>query len=190
MKSKNKEGKRMDDVKIIEALFERDECALVELEQRYGRIYRTAVRNVLRDPRDVEECINDTLLAVWNTIPPKRPSSLLAFVSRIARAKAIDKLRYNTREKRDESMSLLLEELEECVADNEEREDECAEILNEFLDGLSIRPRVIFLRRYFYFESVQSIAKRFDMTENAVSVSLFRTREGLRKALIKKGIKI
>lgn len=178
----------MDDSKLIESFFERDECALAELEKNYGKIYRAIINNVLCDPRDVEECINDTLFTVWNSIPPTHPKSLLGFVIRIARTNAIDKLRYNTREKRDEKHLILLEEIEQLAASNDTPDQNCMEEINEFLEKLPVRTRVVFLRRYFYLESVSSIAKRFEMSENAVSALLFRTREKLKRDLEKKGI--
>ena len=185
---KRKKEQKMDDVKIIEAFFKRDECAVVELERKHGKIYRAIINNVLSDSRDVEECLNDTYLAVWNTIPPNSPRSLLAYVSTIARSCAIDKLRYNTREKRDESQLVLLEELDEYAVSSDVPDEDCRELINELLASQPVRARVIFIRRYYYLEAVSSIAERFGMSENAVSASLFRTREKLRKALIKKGV--
>lgn len=179
----------MDDLSLVELFFERDECALAILEEKYGKACRMIAENVLSDTRDAEECVNDTLLAVWNSIPPTRPRSLHGFVLRIARAKAIDKLRYNTREKRDCSQLILLEEIDECAAPTEVGDNECEELINGLLSSLGVRSRVIFVSRYFRLESVSSIAKRLGLSENVVSVDLFRTRKKLKKILIQKGIK-
>ncbi len=182
----------MDDSKIIDQLFDRGENALDELSRKYSRLYKGILREMLGDESDVEECANDVLLAVWNSIPPSRPDSLPAYVCRIARNIGINRLKYNKRQKRDSGYTVLLSELDDCIpdtgADFREESRRIGSVLSDFIRNLDAETRILFVRRYIYLESVTSLAKRFGMSENAVSVKLFRARIKLKKVLEKEDI--
>ena len=184
----------MDDQRIIELLFARAESALDEVSGKYSRLYKGIIRGVLSDECDVDECGNDVLLAVWNTIPPNRPNSLAAYICRIARNIGVDRLRYNTRQKRNASYTVMLSELDDClpaeVPDDEERSEEIRAALTGFLRSLDPETEILFVRRYMYLESVAELAKRFEMDENRISVKLYRARKKLKKVFEKEGVRI
>lgn len=184
----------MDDNRIIERLFERDDTALDEIAKQYSRLYQGVLRGVLSDDGDIEECGNDLLLAVWNTVPPQRPVSLPAYLCRIARRIGIDRLRYNTRQMRSTEYTVTLSELSDCLpaaaADAAAQEDgEAIRLtLSRFLRELEPETQILFIRRYLYLESVTDLAQRFDLTENRISVKLYRARKKLKTLLEKEGI--
>ena len=186
----------VEDKKIIGLLFERAETVLDEISNKYSRLYKGILREVLSDECDVEECGNDVLLTIWNTIPPNRPKSMTAYICKVARHIGIDKLRYNTRKKRDAGYTVMLSELEDCLpADQnihgtEEHSEIIRSILDEFLRGLDPETEIMFVRRYIYLESVTHMAKQFELDENHISVKLYRARKKLKKLLEKEGIKI
>lgn len=175
---------------ITELLWQRSETAFDELEKHFGkRLYRTAL-NILGTHSDAEEAVNDTYLAVWNTIPPKKPESLAPFVLRLGKNIAMTRLRSNTAQKRS-GYDISLSELEECLPGPDLWESISARALGEaidaFLNTLPKDSRVIFLRRYWFGDAVQDIARKMGMTESAVSVRLYRTRDKLKTYLIKEG---
>lgn len=182
----------MDDNRIIELLYDRAECALDELSRKYSRLYKGILRETLRDESDAEECANDVLLAVWNSIPPNRPVSLPAYLCKIARHIGINRLKYNTRQKRNPDYTVLLSELDDCLPDREpeglEESQRIRSVLSGFLRDLDAETRILFVRRYIYLETVTSLAGRFGMRENAVSVRLLRARKKLKKVLEKEEI--
>ncbi len=183
----------MEDSQIIALLFERSERAIDELEQKYGKAVMKTATNILRSRRDAEECANDTWLAVWDSIPPHRPDPLASYVCRIARNTAVSKLRSETAQKRNGSLDLVLDELEDCIpsaADVEADYDykETVEAVNRFLAALDYDDRFLFVRRYWYADSVREIAAAMHQKESRVSLRLFRLREKLRKTLIKEGL--
>lgn len=177
----------MEDGQILALLWQRAEGAITALAERFGkRLYATAM-NLLCSKQDAEECVNDTYMAVWNSIPPNRPEPLSPYVYRIGRNIALNRLRANTAQKRS-GYELSLDELEGCIpAPCLEDGRALGQALNAYLDTLNKDNRVIFLRRYWFGDSVKDIAKAFAMTENAVSVRLSRTRDGLKSYLIKEG---
>ena len=180
----------MEDEKITAMLFSRDERGLSALKHRYSRLILKVCRGILRSPQDAEECAGDTLLAVWNGIPPDRPDDLSAYICRIARRKAIDRLRYNTAAARN---SDLLTELDECVPSSYSPEDamagaELSAALNDWLKTLDSRQQRLFVLRYFYMESVKNSAKACGMSETAASTALMRLRSALRKYLQERGL--
>ena len=181
----------MDDVKIIKLLWARAEEGLTLLAKRFGRRLQQTARNILGNPQDAEEAVSDTYLAVWNTIPPERPNPLAAFVYKIGRNLALKKYRANTARKRDGTYDLSLEELAGCIPSPalEETVDarELGRAIDAFLDGLSPDNRNLFLRRYWFGDSVKDVAKAFDLTQNAASVRLSRIRNQLKDYLIKEG---
>ncbi|MGM9680459.1 MAG: RNA polymerase sigma factor [Eubacteriales bacterium] len=186
----------MDDEKIVNLLFDRSENALDELSRKYSRLYKGILRETVGNEFDTEECANDVLLAVWNSIPPNRPTSLPAYVCKIARRIGIDRFRYNMREKRCSDCTLPLSEFEDCLPDREtdcddrDSDETLKSVLSDFLRSLDTENRILFLRRYFYLESVASLAERFCLSENHVSVKLYRARKKLKKMLEKEGVSI
>jgi RNA polymerase sigma-70 factor (ECF subfamily) len=180
----------MEDERIIELYLKRDESAIAQTEEKYGRLCYTVAFNVLHSREDSAECVNDALKSVWDAIPPERPSKLQYFIARITRNIAIDRYRKSTAEKRRES-DTALEEFWECIPDqNASVEDELAlkQAIDGFLAGLDSRTRVIFMRRYWYSMSVKNIAKGMRLSESHVSVILHRTRCAFREHLIKEGV--
>ena len=180
----------MDDRKIIELFFARDEKALRESETSYGRYCRAIAKNILASDEDADEVFNDTLLRAWNTIPPEEPKSLKVYLGTIARNLSLDRYRKMTAEKRGGcEVSLCLEEVEEFLADmSEEYESgELSRLLNDFLHSLPERECDIFVRRYFYCDSTSDIARRFALKEANVLVILSRTRNKLKNKLKKGG---
>ncbi|MCH5197195.1 MAG: sigma-70 family RNA polymerase sigma factor [Oscillospiraceae bacterium] len=180
----------MEDEKITALLTERSERGLSALKSKYNLLILKISRGILRSPEDAEEVTNDTLLAVWNGIPPDKPQNLRAYVCRIARRKAIDKLRYNTAAARN---SDILTELDECVPAGYSVEDnvekaELAAALNDWLNTLDDTKRQLFTLRYFYMETVKTAAKSCKMSETAASTSLQRLRENLKKYLTERGL--
>ncbi|MDI9243417.1 RNA polymerase sigma factor [Fusibacillus kribbianus] len=182
----------MDDKKIIDLFFERSELAIAELSAKYGAVLNTIAGNILNNSRDAEECVNDAYLGVWNTIPPKRPDPLLTYVCRIVRNLSITKYHANTAIKRNSFYDVALDELEDCLAsastvESELTAKELTSALDRFLDTLDQENRVMFVRRYWYSDSIAEIAERFHISSNHVSVRLSRTRKRLKVYLEKEG---
>ena len=181
----------MEGQKIIKLLFGRSEAALTALAKRFGqRLHQTAM-SILGSFRDAEETVNDTYLAVWNTIPPAKPDPLAPFVYKIGRNTALNRLRSNLAQKRNGTYDLPLDELAGAIPGSALEEQvearELGRAIDAYLDTLSYENRNIFLRRYWFGDSVKAIAKAFSLTQNTVSVRLSRMRSGLRTYLIKEG---
>ncbi len=178
----------MDDEKIIGLFFERSESAIDELDRKYGSLCRSVSKNVLGSEEDAAEAVNDTYLAVWNQVPPEKPENLLAYVLRIAKNQSLKILRYRSAQKRDSFYQVALDELEECLPGNSSVEaeidfKELSEAVDSFLETLSQENRVIFLRRYWFSDSLRDIAKLTGLTEKTVSVRLVRLRKKLKDYL-------
>ena len=185
----------MDDSKIIELFYERSEQAIVELSKKYGDTCHKIAFNILKNDLDAQECVNDTYLGAWNTIPPQRPNPLRAYICRIARNIAIKRYHQNTAKKRNSYYDVALDELEDCLSSGDSVEDEVStaeltKMIDDFLDGLDKTNRVMFVRRYWFSESVSEIAALFKMNSHTVTVRLSRTRERLRRYLIERGVTI
>lgn len=184
----------MNDDKIIELLFARAEHALEEIHIKYAPLYHSILQKTLANTCDADECANDVLIAVWNSIPPNRPKNLSAYISKIARRVGIDKLRYNTRQRRNTDYLVMLSELSDCLPDSTSLDDHSAEnellraLLSNFIRNLEPMTQILFVRRYICFESVSGLAERFDISENLVSAKLYRARKKLKKLLEKEGI--
>ena len=183
----------MKDSELIALLLARKEEALEAVKKHYSGIIRSILRKMLQDAGDVEECENDVLLAVWNSIPPQRPQCFGAYVSSLARRTAIDRVRYNTRSKRAAAYEVDLEELAEVLPDSTGQETETdnqaiRDCLNRFLHALDSQTQTLFVRRYLWGESVEELAARFAIAENTVSVRLMRARKKLKAALEKEDI--
>ena len=178
----------MEDCKIIDLFFARDEDAIGAVDSKYGRLCHDLSRRILADDRDVQECVSDAYLGLWNAIPPRRPNPLLAFLSKLVRNISITRYHYNTAAKRSSQYEVALDELEHCLAAPETPETvlerkELTRLLEEFLSELSKADRVIFLRRYWFADSYADIAARTGLREGTVSVRLTRLRQKLRRFL-------
>ncbi len=177
-----------EDVKIIELFFARSESAIRALAEKYGTVCNRIATNILRNASDAEECVNDTYLAAWNTIPPQCPNPLKTYICRIVRNIAVAKYHSNTAQKRNSHYDVALDELEECLAvgltvEEEISAGELTKLLDAFLEGLDKDSRVMFVRRYWYGDSMNDICVRFDITANYAAVKLSRIREKLKKYL-------
>lgn len=185
-------GDFMEDTEIITLLWQRRESALDEIIRRYGRLLKSFAGRILPTAQDAEECINDALLDIWNTIPPKRPSSMASYAAMLTRRRAIDRLRRLTAKKRGGGVYLVaLEELEDCIpADTALSEDTetLREAIDCFLAGLPAEDRLIFIGRYFALESIESLAKNNRVTKNTINIRLSRMRKKLRTFLDERGI--
>lgn len=186
----------MEDLQIVQLFLDRSEDAVKALSEKLGKYCNTIAYNVLGDASDAEECVNDTYLRVWNSIPPQKPACLKAFVGKITRNLALDlQARKNTQKRGGGQLPLVLDELEDVVGKNSDpsenmESDELISAINAFLAALPKDKRILFVKRYWYMESVKSIAKERNMTESNVKTSLFRIREQLRETLIKEGIEL
>lgn len=183
----------MDDEKILDLYFARDEQAVVETDRKYGSYCFTLANSILSNTQDAEETVSDTYWKVWNAIPPKRPGIFKMFLAKITRNLAFTKWRGRSAEKRGGGeLTLVLEELEGCIAAPGEVEDELnakelAKAIRAFLNTLPAREQDIFLRRYFFVEESAVIAKRYGMKPATVLRTLSRTREKLRNYLMQEG---
>lgn len=183
----------MEDSEIVALFFLRDEAAIHQIEIKFGEKLRSLAMKLLNSREDVEECLNDTYMGAWNGIPPERPQYLFAYLAKICRFSAYGKLDWKNAGKRQAQVIALSSELENCIsAPNEEEvsEMEIGRLLNLFLSRLSYNKRLIFMRRYWYEDSISDIAKRYHLSQSKVKVTLFRTRKALRKALEKEGYKV
>lgn len=181
----------MDNDRMVELFFARDENAIREARQAYGGQMTAIALRVLGDSRDAEECVSDGLLRAWKAIPPQRPRDLGAFLAKIVRGLAIDRLRAREADKRGGGeYPLPLGELSECVggADTAFEQRALTEAIGAYLRSLSPQARWIFVRRYFWLERVEDIARAGGFTQSKVKSTLSRTRKGLREHLKKEGI--
>lgn len=183
----------MEDTKIIELYFARDERAVAETADKYGAYCFSLANSILPNQQDAEEAVSDTYWKTWNAIPPHRPAVLKLFLAKITRNLSFSRWRSLTAEKRGGGeMALVLEELSGCIAAPERVEDamnakELAKAIRSFLDTLPAREQDIFLRRYFFVEESEAIAKRYGMKQATVLRTLSRTRNKLRQYLAKEG---
>lgn len=183
-----------DDGIIIELYWQRDESAIVATDRKYGKYLYVIAYNILRDSMDSEESLNDTYLCAWNRIPPARPTVLQVFLSKIARDIAVDKYRKRTAARRVPSELISsLEELDDCLAcantvEAEMLAREGRRVLNSYLRSLSKKEEFIFVCRYYYADSISSIADMLNVSESTVFRSLARMRKGLKERLVKEGL--
>ncbi|MBE6558459.1 MAG: sigma-70 family RNA polymerase sigma factor [Ruminococcaceae bacterium] len=176
----------MTDQEIIALYFDRDEQAIVETAQRYGQTCMKTAMRILDNRSDAEECVNDTYLKAWNSIPPERPQALVAFLCRITRNVAITRYRALHRGKRNQDLEVALSELSECLPAAEE-DGRLKDLLDGFLRALDETDRRLFLGRYWHNYPVNRLATAYGLTANAVSLRLYKTREKLRVYLEKEG---
>lgn len=186
----------MQDEEIIALYRQRDEQAIKETELKYSRYLLKIAYNILSDREDSKECVNETYLKAWRSIPPHDPKVLSAYLGKITRQLAVDLFRTKNREKRKASeYAVSLCELEECVPNGETAElvtdtKLLAEAINSYLRTLSPQARSVFVARYYFSDSVKDIAAYCKMSESKVKSLLYRTRQGLKKHLTKEGFEI
>ncbi|MBR5712358.1 MAG: RNA polymerase sigma factor [Lachnospiraceae bacterium] len=184
----------MTDAEIVELYFQRDERAIRETMNRYHRYLTKVAMQILGDEQDAEECVNDAYLSAWNSMPDYRPEVLSAYLIKITRQKAIDKLRYRQRQKRQGSeYAVSFEELGDVIEDTtsaiaEPDDNSLNEAIARFLKDLSPDARHLFLGRYFYFDSLKDTASYCGMSESKAKSMLHRTRRKLKKFLKKEGL--
>ena len=185
----------MDDSKIVELYLSRNESAISQTAQKYGLKLRRIADSILNNMASAEECENDTYLEAWNRIPPNEPRTyLFAFLGKITRHLAIDECRKNASQKRYALYSELTQEMEQCIPSKNNVEeafaaDELALSINAFLATCSEDQRNIFVRRYWYFDTVAEISKKYGYSQSKVKTALFRMREGLKKHLERQFLK-
>lgn len=185
----------MEDSRIIALFYERSEQAIEELAKKYGAVCRAVAGNILSSEQDAEECVNDAYLGVWNTVPPQKPDPLMTYLCRIVRNLATARYHANTARKRNSVYDTALDELEDCLAGIDTAEtaldaQELARALDAFLDTLRAEERVLFVRRYWYADSLEEAARRMHISRNSAAVRLSRTREKLRIYLRKEGYEV
>ena len=184
----------MDDLMIIEMYFARNEQAIKETDLKYGKCCFRLAYNILFNIQDSEECVSDTYLAVWNKIPPTRPNNFVAFLCKIVRNLSMKKLDFNLALKRNQDITISFFELEEIMPDNRvesELEYEIlGEIISDFLRQEKEEARNVFIRKYYFFDSISDIAKMYSFTESKVKNMLYHSRARLKDYLKKEGIEV
>ncbi len=185
----------MDDKIIIQHYWERDERAIDETAEKYGGFCSAIAEGILNNREDAAECVNDTYLKTWNSIPPQKPKVFPAFIGKIVRNLSFNRYMMNKALKRGGGqIELVLDELEESIPDNssdiESNEAELKEAIESFVSTLSERNRKIFIRRYWLTEDVRYIAQKMNMSENSVSAVLKRIRKKLQKYLTERGFDV
>ena len=182
----------MEDFQIIDLYFARNELAIQETSSKYGNLCFRIAHNILRDTEDSKECVNDTYLGAWNSIPPKKPKHFMAFLCKIARNLSLKRLDYNLAQKRNPELVVAFEELETVLPDdqiNEQVSDqEIALAISRFLKAEPADYRNAFVRKYWFCDSIKNIAKEYGVSEGKVKSMLYRTRNRLKDYLSKEGI--
>ena len=184
----------MEDEKIIDLYWERKDEAIMETQAAYGRQLQTIAQRIVQSYEDAEESVNDTYMETWRAIPPQRPRYFFAFLAAICRHLSLTRLDWNTAAKRKAEVVSLTEDMEQCIPDASHertmRGKELGRILDAFLESLPKDSRVIFLRRYWYVDTIAEIARQYGMTESKVKMQLSRTKEKLRIYLEKEEIRV
>lgn len=188
-----KGGNCVEDKNIVDLYWNRKDSAIVETSEKYGSYLFKISFNILYSKEDSEECVNDTYLKAWNSIPPNRPKLLKAFLGKITRNLSIDLYRKNRTKGRSGEVEIAIEELEGVIPSGEDifktlDEKYLVEKINEFLERINRQDRKIFLLRYFYLHSSKDIEKLTDIKVSTINTILYRTRNKLRKHLEKEGI--
>jgi RNA polymerase sigma-70 factor (ECF subfamily) len=180
----------MDDASITELFRRRDERAIAELKQKYDKLCFYIAGNILSSPEDIEECVNSAYYEAWNKIPPDAPADLKSYICHTVKNKALDRYKYNSAEKRSSNFSVSLDELAECIPDYRDDsggEKTLAEAVSRFLRMQDELHRKVFVRRYWYGDSLAMIAGYYGINEKTVATYLFRTRKKLKDFLKKEG---
>ena len=184
----------MEDAKIIDLYFARSEDAICQTDAAYGKKLFMLADRILHDAQDSEESVSDTYMKTWETIPPQRPSYFYAYLAKLCRYFALGKLDWKTAAKRKAEVVSLTEEMELCIPDQRREAEvsskEIGRAMNTFLDNLNQESRVIFLRRYWFCDTIAEIAERYGISESKVKMRLHRTRTQLADYLNKEGITV
>lgn len=184
----------MEDAKIIDLYFARSEEAICQTDAVYGKRLFSLADRILRNAQDSEESVSDTYLKTWETIPPKRPAYFYAYLAKICRSFALGKLDWKAAAKRKADVVSLTDEMALCIPDQRKEAEmsakEIGRAMNGFLENLSQESRVIFLRRYWFCDSIAEIAERYGISESKVKMRLHRTRKQLADFLNKEGITV
>ena len=184
----------MDDSKIIELFFARNEDAIKHTDDTNGRRLFRLADNIVHNDQDAEESVNDTYMKAWDTIPPQRPEHFFAYIAKICRNFALKRIDWQKAKKRNAEVVSLTQEMENCIPDTyrdrEADERELGRILDAFLRTLTPENQMVFLRRYWYVDTIAEIAARYGISESAVQMRLNRTRSKLAMYLAKEGIKV
>lgn len=183
----------MEDEEIIGLYFDRNEQAISATAAKYGRWIRSIAQNILRDASDSEECESDVYVAAWNRIPPQYPRRLAAFLGRMARNIALDRYDYHAAARRNRALEVAISELEEALPDGQSVEgrveaSELTEAIDGFLRGTSRTRRIVFVRRYWYCDSIRQIASAQGFSESKIKSMLMRTRRELKLYLERRGL--
>lgn len=183
----------MEDSEIIELYFRRNEKAIEETNNEYGSFCYHIAYNILTINDDSEECVNDTYLKIWNSIPPQKPIKFKAWIGKIVRNISLDLWKKNHRQKRYAGMEQLLEELSECIpskinVETELKNETITEILNKWLFSLPKSDRILFIRRYFHGDTIKELSKLYNATPTNISSRMYRLRKNLKVHLEKEGV--
>lgn len=182
----------MEDKKIVDMFFSRDEQAIEQVQKKYGAYLYAVANNILASESDSEECINDAYHKAWQTIPPARPEYLGAYLAKAVRNCALSKRKADSAQKRSANVDAVFLEAVELIPDSLDIADEVAvrDTVNAFLSSLPKRTRMIFMRRYWFYDSIEMISDRFELTRNNVKVILKRTRDRFKTFLEREGISV
>ena len=184
----------MNDEQIIQLFFTRNEDAIRQTDDRYGAKLTRLSENIVGSREDAQECVNDTYFKAWDTIPPTKPVHFFAYLAKICRHLAFDRLDWNNAAKRKAEVVALTQEMEECIPgtwlEEELTNAEISSLIGDFLRKQPADTRMIFVRRYWYGDSVSEIALRYEISQNAVMMRLSRTRSKLAAYLKKEGIRV
>lgn len=185
----------MEDIKIVELFLNRIEQAIQETHLKYGKLCKKIAFNLLFNNEDAEEVLNDTYLGVWDSIPPEKPVYLMPFVCRITKNIAMDKLDYNNAQKRNAANNVSFEELNDIISGHSSIDDELiaketGKYISDFLKKQNYKSRTIFIKRYWYFESISEISSQMNLSESNIKSELFRSRKKLKKYLTERGIEL
>lgn len=181
------------DERIIELFFQRSEEAIKKLDEKYGKVCRKLSLNILSSWQDAEECVSDAYLGIWNAVPPAKPDPLLAYLCRIVRNISLKRYYRNSAAKRNSVYDMAMEEIESSLpsldtVEGQVEARELAHMIESFLETLSQKNRVIFMRRYWFSDTYEDIARRTGITRKNVSVRLTRIRRQLKEYLMEGGI--
>ena len=178
----------LQDHEIVALYHARDEQAIHHSQRQYGPYCRTVAMNILSSPPDAEECVNDTWLAAWNSMPPQKPQSLCAYLGKLVRHISINRLKALRRERRDVRLTVTFEELEDCIPAPDDTESRLiCQWLDEYLGTLTELDRRLFVGRYWYNYRVKQMARHYGLSANAATKRISRVREGLRVYLTERG---
>lgn len=184
----------MEDAEILALYWARNEDAIKETDAAYGRKLHVLSDKIVQNHEDSQECVSDTYMRAWDTIPPQRPNYFFAYLAKICRNFSLGRLAWKGAAKRNANIVSLTQEMEQCIPDrsheNKLEGEEIGRVLNRFLDSISLESRLVFMRRYWYADSVREIAVRYNFSESKVKTQLHRTRNMLHRYLESEGIYI